>query len=184
MAVTVKLDGATYERLVATDYASERMERFDGVPVEKPLMSRQHGDLSMEVAFLLGSSLDRARNRLRINHARLVVPGRNYDIPDTTVVPNAPPLSPDELDLHLEPLSFVVEIWSPSTGDYDATVKLPGYRLRGDAEIWWLYPPERTLTRWVRRPDGGYDEELFRGGVVNLAALPGVRIDLDVLFRG
>ncbi len=182
MAVTVKLDGATYERLVATDYASERMERFDGVPVEKPLMSRQHGDLSMEVAFLLGSSLDRARNRLRINHARLVVPGRNYDIPDTTVVPNAPPLSPDELDLHLEPLSFVVEIWSPSTGDYDTDAKLPEYQRRGDLEIWRLHPFDRSLTIWRRQDDGTYTETVLTGGTVEPVALPGVVIDLDVLF--
>ena len=94
------------------------------------------------------------------------------------------PMSLEELDLYHDPVPLVVEIWSPSTGPYDAAEKLPGYQTRGDAEIWWLYLPDRSLTRWVRRPDGGYDEQTLHGGVVEPAVLPGVRFDLDALLRG
>ena len=49
---------------------------------------------------------------------------------------------------------------------YDIATKLQGYRERGDAEIWFIHPYERTLTAWRRQPDGSYAEETYRGGVV------------------
>jgi Uma2 family endonuclease len=79
---------------------------------------------------------------------------------------------------------LVVEVWSPSTGHYDVATKLKGYRERGDTEIWFIHPYERTLTAWRRQPDGSYVEETHRGGVVAVASLPGVVIDLDVLLDG
>jgi len=81
-----------------------------------------------------------------------------------------------------EPLPLVVEVWSPSTGGYDARTKLPEYQRRGNAEIWFIHPYDRTLTAWQRQPDGSYRESLRRGGIVEPIALPGVRIDLDALF--
>ena len=52
----------------------------------------------------------------------------------------------------------------------------------GDLEIWLLHPYERTVTAWRRQPDGSYIETVFRGGVVQLHALPDVSVDLDSLF--
>jgi Uma2 family endonuclease len=80
------------------------------------------------------------------------------------------------------PLPLVVEIWSPSTGSYDVNEKIPEYIERGDQEIWRLHPYERTVKAWRRRPDGEYDVVEFTGGIVELHALPGVRVDLDKLF--
>ena len=76
----------------------------------------------------------------------------------------------------------MVEVWSRSTGGYDVNAKLPVYMERGDLEIWRIHPYERSLTSWVRQPDGSYQESVYRGGIVSLAALPGVTIDLDELF--
>jgi Uma2 family endonuclease len=90
---------------------------------------------------------------------------------------------PDRLEMYREPLPLVVEIWSPSTGDYDVDKKFPEYRRRGDLEIWRIHPYERTLTTWVRRVDGGYAESVFRGGDVSPMALPGVVIDVGSLFE-
>jgi len=87
------------------------------------------------------------------------------------------------LEVYSEPLPFVIEVWSPSTGDFDVTDKLPEYQARGDAEIWYLHPYERTLTRWLREPDGSYAESVHRGGLTNPTALPDVTIDLASLFR-
>jgi Uma2 family endonuclease len=83
---------------------------------------------------------------------------------------------------YTEALPLVVEIWSPSTGDYDIAAKLPLYRQRGDQEIWFLHPYERTLTAWRRQPDGSYAEDFYPGGIVPVAALPGLTIDLDALL--
>ena len=78
---------------------------------------------------------------------------------------------------------MVVEVWSPSTGTYDVNAKLPEYRRRGDLEVWRVHPFERTLTVWRRQPDGGYVETIYDGGRVQPASMPGVTIDLDVLWR-
>ena len=78
----------------------------------------------------------------------------------------------------------MVEVWSPSTGHYDFATKLQGYRERGDAEIWFIHPYERTLTAWRRQPDGSYAEETYRGGPVPVVSLPGVVIDFDALLDG
>ena len=79
-------------------------------------------------------------------------------------------------------MPLVVEVWSPSTGDYDVEEKLPEYQRRGDLEIWRLHPYDKTLIRWVQQPDGSYADSLLRGGSVQPAALPGVSIQLDSLF--
>lgn len=89
---------------------------------------------------------------------------------------------PGSLDAYADPLPLVVEIWSPSTAGYDINEKLPDYQRRGDLEIWRVHPCERTLTAWRRRPDGTYTEAVYRGGIVRPESLPGVSIDLDVLF--
>jgi len=89
---------------------------------------------------------------------------------------------PGTLEYYEGPLPLVVEIWSPSTGDYDVDAKLPQYQQRGDLEIWRLHPYERTLTTWVRQPDGRYVKVVHTGGVVRPGALPNVAIDLEALF--
>ena len=81
-----------------------------------------------------------------------------------------------------EPLPLVVEIWSPSTGGYDVDEKLPEYLRRGDREIWRVHPVELTLTAWRRQTDGSYAESIQRAGLLELAALPGITIDIDALF--
>ena len=77
----------------------------------------------------------------------------------------------------------MVEVWSPSTGDYDVDAKLPVYQQRGDLEIWRIHSYERTLTARRRQPDGSYEETIHRGGIVTPVALPGVTIDLETLFQ-
>jgi Uma2 family endonuclease len=110
----------------------------------------------------------------------------NYFIPDVFVFPL--PLAEsfrqrsDVLESYDEPLPLVVEIWSPSTGDYDVGTKLAEYKRRGDLEIWLIHPFERTLTAWRRQPDGSYTESYYTSGTVQLVALSNVTINLDVLF--
>ena len=79
---------------------------------------------------------------------------------------------------------MVVEVWSPSAGNYDVATKLQGYRERGDAEIWFIHPYERTLTAWRRQPDESYAEETYRGGVIPVASRPNTIIDFEALLDG
>jgi Uma2 family endonuclease len=116
---------------------------------------------------------------------RLRISARTYFIPDVAVVPMTlvETLHPDQLEVYAEPVPLVAEVWLPSIGDYDVNDKLCQYRSRGDLEIWRVHPYERTLTAWRRQTDGGYTEDIFRGGGVRPVALPDVSIDLDDLFE-
>jgi Uma2 family endonuclease len=90
----------------------------------------------------------------------------------------------DVLEAYDDPLPLVVEVWSRSTGDYDVREKLTVYQQRGDLEIWYIHPYERTLTSWVREPDGSYGETIYRDDdIVRPAALSGVMFELSDLFE-
>jgi Uma2 family endonuclease len=182
---TERVSEATYRRL-ALAQPDRKWELYDGVMREKPGMSVEHGDVTVELTYALRRQLDRNEYRLRLDHARLRRSARNYFIPDVAVIPAALERAlrehPGSLDAYAEPLPLVVEVWSPSTGAYDIDTKLPEYQRRGDKEIWRLHPYERSLTAWRRQPDGSYAETVYVGGLVRPASLPGVEIDLDALF--
>jgi Uma2 family endonuclease len=124
---------------------------------------------------------------LRMDGSKLRVSTGSYYIPDlfivrTELVRRSRALGPDHMEMFAEPVPLVVEVWSPSTGDYDVDTKIPEYRRRGDLEIWRIHPYEQTLTTWRRQPDGTYTETVYRDGTITLQALPWVTIDIKALF--
>ena len=150
-------------------------------------MSARHGDVMDLLVELLHEQLDRREYRVRTQHARLRRSSHTYYIPDIAVIPASAVRAlldqPGEtLDAYPEPIPLVVEIWSPSTGRYDIEEKLPGYQERGDLEIWYIHPYERTLTAWRRDADGTYTESIYRSGIARARSLPGVEIAIDLLF--
>ncbi|MGH2615593.1 MAG: Uma2 family endonuclease, partial [Thermomicrobiales bacterium] len=162
-------------------------ELHNGVLVEKPAMNWNHGDIIEDLGHSLRPQLNRKAFRVRENEGRLRKPGDTIFISDIAVVPVAYGVEFRDravLAVLSDPLPLVVEVWSPSTGDYDVDAKAPIYQQRGDLEIWRIHPYERTLTAWVRQPDGSYLKIEYRGGIVSPTALPGVEIDLDQLFAG
>lgn len=180
MAVTTK----TYEQ-VALEEPTTGWELVDGDLRRKPPMTMEHYDLAFELAFAIRSQVRHTEYHVRCDQSRLRA-GTSYLIPDVFVVPTALVEQfrgrSDVLEAYAEPLPFVAEVWSPSTGDYDVTAKLAAYQERGDAEVWLLNPYELRLTTWVRQPDGSYTSSTYAGGRVALSAIPGVDIDLDQLF--
>lgn len=187
MALTARTEvsEAEYRRLALLE-GNGLLELHDGRLREKPPMSRAHGDVTMDLMIALAGQLDRGEYRVRAQHARLPRTARNYYIPDVAVVPAGPTMAarndPSALDAYADPVPLVVEVWSPSTGDYDIEQKLPAYKARGDLEVWRIHPYQRRLTAWRRQPDGSYAETVYLGGAVPVASLPGVEIDLDALF--
>jgi Uma2 family endonuclease len=183
MAVAQRMTEHDYEQFVLSGVEGQ-WELHDGRLVEKPGMSFRHGQLPTLLGYLLLSQLDPDEYDV-VTELRVRRPSETVFVPDLMVVPAAYSEAIRDLPvlaIYSEPLPLVVEVWSPSTGDYDVDTKIPVYQQRGDIEIWRIHPYERTLTRWVRQPDGSYRETLHRGGVVSLAALHGVEIDLDRLF--
>jgi len=173
-------------RKLALEDPSGHWELHCGVPRQKPGMSAKHNDVGIELVAVLHAQLDRRQFRVRFNSGHVRRSGDRYYIPDVFVLPTEQFLPQEPLrtlETYVQPLPLVVEIWSPSTGDYDTEAKLPQYQQRGDQEIWYIHPYDRTLTAWRRQPDGTYVESLYTGGQLQPMALPGVTIDLDALFE-
>lgn len=186
MAVAQRMTERDYEQFVMSGVEGA-WELHDGVLVEKPAVSWDHGRIITRLARQLLPQLDEAEHDVRFNEGRVRKPEDTIFIPDLLVVPVAYGqnfVGRPVLAVFSGPLPLVVEVWSPSTGVYDVDTKVPVYQQRGDLEIWRLHPFETTLRNWVRQPHGSYRESLHRGGIVALSALPGVEIDLDRLFAG
>ena len=149
-------------------------------------MSIPHNRLIWRLERQLALQLDPERFELRTNLGRVRRGDETYYIPDLYVVPlSAPPTIRDQprgLEVFADPLPLVVEVWSPSTGDYDVDAKIPAYQRHSDVEIWRLHPFDRTLTVWRRQDDGSYSQSVFTSGTNQPIALPGATIDLDALF--
>jgi Uma2 family endonuclease len=184
MAVAQRMTEQDYVAFVESGIEGS-WELYDGRLVEKPGMSWQHGRIVTRLISALDQQLDESEH-IVFTELRVRRPEATVLQPDVMVVPaeygdiiEALP----SLAVFTGPVLLVVEIWSPSTGGYDVDTKVPVYQQRGDLEIWRIHPYERTLTRWVRQVDGSYRKSLHRGGVIALAALPGVVIDLNALLR-
>jgi len=187
MATTTAISEQEYRELALNDPESN-WGLWDGVPVEKPPMSAKHNAVAFLLGHFLQSQLDWHHFQVNVNGDRARISPRAYYIPDVIVIPAAYQQSfehdPLALGVYAEPLPFVAEVWPPSTGHYDVATKLRAYRERGDHEIWFFHSVERTLTAWRKQPDGSYSETLYTGGIIPVASLPGVTIDLDALLNG
>ena len=178
------VSAAEYERIALAE-PDRRWELHAGRLVEKPPMSMGHDLAQLELVRQLLQQLDPAAYNVKFA-ARLRRSDGHYYIPDVCVTPisliEADPARRRILNLYEAPLPLVIEVWSPSTGDYDIDDKLPEYQRRGDQEIWRLHPFERTLTAWRRQADGSYTETAIRERRVAPVAFPWVTIDLDAVF--
>jgi Uma2 family endonuclease len=185
MAIETHISNDAYERLALAE-PDRKWELRDGVLREKPGMTYAHNTIEARLGILLGQQLDWEEYEVRIDAGRVHRPTSTYFIPDIFVFPKvlARPFIVQEtlLEVYDQPLPLVIEVWSRSTGTYAVAEKLAVYKQRGDLEVWYIHPYEKTLTAWRRQPDGMYSEETFRDGVVTLAALPDVAIDLNTLF--
>jgi Uma2 family endonuclease len=150
-------------------------------------MTWAHESIAWRLGFRLQEQPDFAAFEVRVDAGRVRRSEQRYYIPDVIVIPKEMArrlfADPNTVVLPPDPLPFVAEVWSPSTGRDELREKLPAYRQRGDAEIWFVHPRDRTVRIWRRQPDGSYAESRLRGGTVQLAALPGVTIDLDELLQ-
>jgi Uma2 family endonuclease len=184
MAIAQRMSEEAYQEFVLA-HPDGRWELHDGRLVEKPGMTWEHHDIAFELGFLLRLQLDRGHYRVFFE-SRVRRPAATIFMPDVAVIPvrygEERRGHPGSLVIFSEPLPLVVEVWSQSTGDYDLDIKIPEYQRRGDLEIWRIHPFERTLTAWVRQPDGSYRETVHRTENVALSSLPGVTIDLNELF--
>jgi Uma2 family endonuclease len=175
---------ATY-RQVALEDPTGRWEWICGFMRRKPFMTTEHEGIVRRLVRQFNSQLDDAEygvgGNVRVRRAT-----GSYYVPDMTVLPLAYERRlrehPRTFEVYDDPMPLIVEVWSPSTGDYDVDEKLAEYRRRGDLEVWRIHPYEHTLIAWIRRSDGSYRETLYTSGAVTPSFLPGVTVDFDALF--
>jgi len=176
----------TYER-VALEDPDGQWELVCGRLRSKSLMTTEHYDVMRRLVRRLNFQLDESEYFVDKDGPRLRISTGSYYLPDVCVIPRALVRrsleTPGRFEVYEEPMPLVVEVWSPSAGDYDVEQKLREYQWRGDQEIWRIHPYERRLTRWQHQPDGSYSESSQRGGTVQPATLPNVSIDLGNLFE-
>ena len=147
----------SYEEIALHD-PDHFWELHNGVLVEKPPMTDAHHVVLVRMAGQLFPQIDFDVYDLRINMTRLRLDQDHYYIPDLAIIPVPGRLSLDDrtgnLEVFSNPLPFVSESWSPSTGRYDVLEKLPKYQERGDKEIWLLHPFRKEVQVSRRQPDG------------------------------
>lgn len=175
----------TYER-VALEDPEGKWELVFGRLREKPPMTTEHNAAQRRLHRQLVVQLPDDVFTVSAESARLRIASDTFYVPDLCVIPieleRRLRERPGTFEVYADPMPLVVEVWSPSTGDYDVDTKIPEYQRRGDLEIWRIHPYDRTLTAWRRQPDGAYAMTLHQGGTIRPAALPDVTIAIDRLF--
>jgi Uma2 family endonuclease len=182
MAISEK----TY-RQVALEDPTGRWELSCGHLRSKPAMTNAHLYVTELLIDALSAQMDWLQHWVAKDAPRLRTSTGSYYVPDVCIFPRALlehafRAGPRRFQVFDEPMPFVAEVWSPNTGDYDVETKIAEYQRRGDLEIWRLHPYEKTVRRWIRRPDGSYTESLLSSGIIQLAALPSVSIEIESLF--
>ncbi|MCX7043966.1 MAG: Uma2 family endonuclease [Candidatus Sumerlaeota bacterium] len=182
-------DGYTYG-----DYLQwpedERWEMIDGIPfMMSPAPTSQHqgiaGELFRQFAnFLLGKPC-------RVFHAPFDVRLPETDEPDEEIRDFVEPdlvvicdkKKIDDRGCRGVP-DFVAEIVSPSTAARDQRDKTALYERHGVKEYWILHPSDNTLTVRLlgKNKRYGAPQILDGRGSARVATLPGLVIDLDLIF--
>lgn len=79
------------------------------------------------------------------------------------------------------PMDLVVEIFSPSTRDYELNEKRRAYRDGGVPEIWLIDPDQRRAVFDIKRRND-YESQTLETGWFESSALPGFRLNMDWLW--
>ena len=121
----------TYERVVLED-PDGQWELVCGRLRSKPLMTTEHYSTMARLARRLNLQLDEREYEVRMDGPRLRISTGRYYLPDVCVIPRAVVRrsleTPSRFEVYEEPMPLVVEVWSPSTGDYDVEQKLREYQ--------------------------------------------------------
>jgi len=119
---------ATYER-VALEDPEGQWELVCGHLRSKPGMTTAHNAIIDALHYELHRQLDRNGYVVRADAGRLRISTGTHYIPDLCVIPRAVEdrklqEASARLEIFDEPMPLVVEVWLPSTGDYDVETKL------------------------------------------------------------
>ena len=80
---------------------------------------------------------------------------------------------------------WIIEVLSPFTSSKDHIAKRLLYERMGVREYWLAHPFDEMITVFILGDDGKFKPPAFREGKgeIGVSALPGLTLDLDVVFR-
>ena len=163
----------------------DRVELWRGVVVEMSPVEPTHNKIAYRLSAILSTYTMRTGiGEIWPGDAGLTIEREPDTVvsPDMTFVPAeaARGMTDDEPGFPFFVPPLVVEIKSPSDSEREITAKLSLYYTAGVAEIWWVRPRQRTLTRhWADR-----DPVVLRPGdtLGDVEALPGFSMRVDDIF--
>ena len=102
--------------------------------------------------------------------------------PDISVV--CDPSKLDERGCHEAP-DFIIEVLSPATAAKDQIQKVALYEKHGVREYWIVHPADRLVTVRILEKRGKYGiPQIYEAkGRLPVDSIPGLEIDLDLVFR-
>ena len=185
-------DRIAYHRITVDQYyrmaevgvlaPGERVELIDGVIIDMAPIGSRHAGTSSQLGELLLNAVGtrailRSQSPIRFGSTSepqpdLAVLRRRHDYYKT-----AHPSAEDAL--------LLVEV-SDTSARYDVKVKVPLYARHRIPEV-WIIDLTQELLHIYRRPEGGVYADvsaLAEPGVVTLAALPDVEVDMTAIQRG
>jgi Uma2 family endonuclease len=192
MMAVMHEDRIAYHRITVDQYyrmaevglltPDERVELIDGVIIDMAPIGSRHAGTTSQVGELLLNALGsrailRSQSPIRFGSTSepqpdLAVLKRRHDYYKA-----AHPMADDAL--------LLVAV-SDTSARYDVEVKVPLYARYRIPEV-WVVDLTQGLLHTYRRPEGGVYADtsaLAEPGLVTLAALPGVEVDLTGILRG
>ncbi|MCX7045254.1 MAG: Uma2 family endonuclease [Candidatus Sumerlaeota bacterium] len=168
----------------------ERWEIIEGVPYDmSPAPAPRHQDIALRLGAQFLHALKGKPCKVYIAPIDVFFPlpgqsdeeSENVVQPDLIVVCDRKKIT--ERGCKGAP-DFVIEVLSPSTSVKDQIEKVALYEAHGVKEYWVIHPLEKLLTiRLLGRGKRYGAARILKGeGRVSLTALPGVEIDLDMVF--
>ncbi len=170
----------------------ERWEIIDGVPYNMTAApSTKHQTVLGELFFQIRSFLtDDAICRVFIAPFDVRLPEKheadesiiNVVQPDIAVI--CDPSKIDEKGCRGAP-DWIIEVLSPFTSSKDHIAKRLLYERMGVREYWLAHPFDEMVTLFILGADGKFKPPTFREGKgsIDVSVLPGLTLDLDVVFR-
>jgi len=179
---TTLISSVEFEKMFGED---DRVELWRGVLVEMSPVKPTHWKISFRLGMILGNHVLQAGiGEIASGEAGFTI----EEGPDTVVAPDltfveteaARAMSDDVPGFPRYVPPLVVEIKSPSDSEPQITAKLSLYYAAGVAEIWWVRPRQKTLTRyWADREP----VVLHAGDTLDdVDALPGFSMAVDEMF--
>jgi len=143
--------------------------------------SRRHNLISLNLAAELRGKLRGRPCEVYAHDMRLRIEGSGlYTYPDVVAVCAEPEFEDAEVDTLLNP-TFIAEVLSPSTEDYDRGAKFEHYRTLPSLEEVLLVAQEQPhIVQYVRQPDGTWLLSEHRGAEGTLA-VPSLKCELEVM---